>query len=66
MVAFAASVTVSVRSQALYARNVMSGNHARGFTDSLVPLTSLELIGPDVPQAVDGRSHGFTPVERWQ
>ena len=54
LAAFAISVTVSVRSHALYARNAMSEVRAKGIADGLVQLTALQVVYEDGAPPADG------------
>ena len=65
---FAISVTVSVRSHALFARNATSEVLAKGIADGLVQLNAMQVAytGGDVPQ--DGRWHAcdwFNEAGAW-
>jgi len=53
--AFAISVTVSVRSHALYARNAMTEVRAKGIADGLVQLTALQIANAEDAPFPDGR-----------
>ncbi len=54
LAAFAISVTTSIRSHALYARNAMSSELAEGIADGLVRLTALQLATGDGGIPADG------------
>jgi type II secretory pathway component PulK len=55
LAAFAISVTVSVRSHALYARNAVSEIRAKGIADGLVQLTGLRVAHQEAAPPADGR-----------
>ena len=55
LAAFAVSVTVSVRSQVLFARNTMSEITAKGIADGLVELTALQVAYAEGAPHADGR-----------
>jgi general secretion pathway protein K len=52
---FAISVTLSVRSHALYARNAISEIRAKAIADGLVQLTALQAVDEDSAPPADGR-----------
>lgn len=52
---FAISVTVSIRSNALYMRNAISEMLAKGIADGLVQMTALRVAHDDHPPPADGR-----------
>jgi hypothetical protein len=58
MASSAILVTVSVRSQALYARNVLPGVLTTSVADRVVLLAPFQFSGPGVPQPTNGRWRG--------
>lgn len=54
LAAFATSVTVSVRSHALHARNAISEIRAMGIADGLVQLTALQVVNGEGAPPADG------------
>lgn len=55
LAAFAISITVSVRSHALYVRNAMAEVRVKGIADGLVQLTALRTVTADEATPADGR-----------